>query len=191
MRSFLLAIMLACSGAAAAATIDFTTIPSDTTYLSNGLLLSSSSGSYSIGGCGNESAGSNGCLGNGSPSPFTGQLTFTFVALGTTFQAVTDQFELIMCEGCDFAGSSAQVFDGFGNFLASIDMNTDSGLGNRTFSYSNAIGIGSLVIDLGVGGDAVQTIGFGSISEVPIPASLWLFGSALAGLGWMRRKQAV
>jgi hypothetical protein len=26
---------------------------------------------------------------------------------------------------------------------------------------------------------------------VPIPAASWLFGSALAGLGWMRRKQTV
>jgi hypothetical protein len=25
---------------------------------------------------------------------------------------------------------------------------------------------------------------------VPIPAAVWLFGSALAGLGWMRRKQS-
>jgi hypothetical protein len=28
-------------------------------------------------------------------------------------------------------------------------------------------------------------------SAVPIPAAVWLFGSALAGLGWMRRKQTV
>lgn len=28
-------------------------------------------------------------------------------------------------------------------------------------------------------------------SVVPIPAAAWLFGSALAGLGWIRRKQAV
>ncbi len=28
-----------------------------------------------------------------------------------------------------------------------------------------------------------------SASIVPIPAAVWLFGSALAGLGWMRRKQ--
>ena len=27
------------------------------------------------------------------------------------------------------------------------------------------------------------------VSAVPIPAAVWLFGSALAGLGWMRRKQ--
>jgi hypothetical protein len=30
-----------------------------------------------------------------------------------------------------------------------------------------------------------------SITAIPIPAAVWLFGSALAGLGWMRRKQTV
>jgi hypothetical protein len=30
-----------------------------------------------------------------------------------------------------------------------------------------------------------------SVSTVPVPAAVWLFGSALAGLGWMRRKQIV
>ena len=29
----------------------------------------------------------------------------------------------------------------------------------------------------------------GSVSAIPVPAAVWLFGSALAGLGWMRRKQ--
>ena len=28
------------------------------------------------------------------------------------------------------------------------------------------------------------------VSAVPIPAAAWLFGSALAGLGWLRRRQA-
>ena len=28
------------------------------------------------------------------------------------------------------------------------------------------------------------------VTAVPIPATVWLFGSALAGLGWMRRKKA-
>jgi hypothetical protein len=27
-----------------------------------------------------------------------------------------------------------------------------------------------------------------TVSAVPIPAAVWLFGSALAGLGWLRRK---
>jgi hypothetical protein len=33
--------------------------------------------------------------------------------------------------------------------------------------------------------DNIQT------SVVPVPAAVWLFGSALAGLGWLRRKQIV
>ncbi|MGI9290510.1 MAG: VPLPA-CTERM sorting domain-containing protein [Gammaproteobacteria bacterium] len=28
-----------------------------------------------------------------------------------------------------------------------------------------------------------------AVSEVPVPAAVWLFGSALMGLGWMRRRQ--
>ena len=28
-------------------------------------------------------------------------------------------------------------------------------------------------------------------AAVPVPAAVWLFGSALAGLGWMRRKQTI
>jgi hypothetical protein len=31
----------------------------------------------------------------------------------------------------------------------------------------------------------------GTISAVPVPAAAWLFGSALAGLGWLRRKQTI
>ncbi|MGI9309169.1 MAG: VPLPA-CTERM sorting domain-containing protein [Gammaproteobacteria bacterium] len=29
----------------------------------------------------------------------------------------------------------------------------------------------------------------GTLTAVPVPAAVWLFGSALTGLGWMRRKQ--
>jgi len=31
----------------------------------------------------------------------------------------------------------------------------------------------------------------GSVSAVPVPATAWLFGSAIAGLGWYRRNQKV
>lgn len=34
-----------------------------------------------------------------------------------------------------------------------------------------------------------RSIVSGSVSAVPVPAAVWLFGSALAGLGWLRRKQ--
>jgi len=44
-----------------------------------------------------------------------------------------------------------------------------------------------------VGGfDALSiTIDNVNASVVPVPAAVWLFGSALAGLGWMRRKSKV
>jgi hypothetical protein len=29
----------------------------------------------------------------------------------------------------------------------------------------------------------------GSVSAIPIPAAIWLFGSALGGLGWMRHRK--
>jgi len=43
-------------------------------------------------------------------------------------------------------------------------------------------------------GPGLRGLGSGYItasSVVPVPAAAWLFGSALAGLGWLRRKQTV
>ena len=40
-------------------------------------------------------------------------------------------------------------------------------------------------------GSAVLSLDNIAINVVPIPAAVWLFGSALAGLGWLRRKPAV
>jgi hypothetical protein len=45
----------------------------------------------------------------------------------------------------------------------------------------NQFGFGSATVEL----DNVV------VSAVPIPAAVWLFGSALAGLGWLRRKQTI
>jgi hypothetical protein len=41
-------------------------------------------------------------------------------------------------------------------------------------------------------GTYYETFAGGSLigTVVPVPAAVWLFGSALAGLGWMKRKQA-
>jgi hypothetical protein len=49
------------------------------------------------------------------------------------------------------------------------------------YAEGNGFGFGSATVEL----DNIV------VSAVPIPAAVWLFGSALAGLGWMRRKQTV
>ena len=156
---FVSAALLTTSGVHAAF-ISFDTVPTDTTYIADGLLLGSDNGSYITGGCVNLTVGSNGCL---AGSSFTSDLLFTFVAPNTTTQAVTDSFEIILCEGCNFRGSSANVFDAFGALLTTIDMNTAAGLGSRTFSYA-AAGIGSIFVDLGAGSDGVQSLQFGNIA---------------------------
>ena len=40
--------------------------------------------------------------------------------------------------------------------------------------------------DLDLGGQDIVSL---QVAAVPVPAAVWLFGSALAGLGWMRRKR--
>jgi hypothetical protein len=51
------------------------------------------------------------------------------------------------------------------------------------------------VISISSGSVYVPDPGYGlildpgaTVSAVPVPAAVWLFGSALAGLGWFRRK---
>lgn len=39
--------------------------------------------------------------------------------------------------------------------------------------------------------ETFRSITGGYVSAVPLPAAVWLFGSALAGLGWMRKKRTI
>jgi len=74
--------------------------------------------------------------------------------------------------------------------------------GGGAADLSTAVGTGDwlnlVLVDFTAYGDGFGLGGFTSVeidnvnvSAVPVPAAVWLFGSALAGLGWMRRKQAV
>jgi hypothetical protein len=60
-----------------------------------------------------------------------------------------------------------------------------------------ALATGNTGTYLQTDGDGFQYTGSGVISQqirtntVPVPAAVWLFGSALGGLGWMRRRKTV
>jgi hypothetical protein len=69
-------------------------------------------------------------------------------------------------------------------FIDGNDLNTVSA--PNTWKYLSMLEFKS--VDSPTGGVIVSSI---SVSSVPIPASVWLFGSALAGLCWVRRKWSI
>lgn len=54
----------------------------------------------------------------------------------------------------------------------------------------NIIGEYNFGIEVSQGGWGVENVRM-DVQVVPVPAAVWLFGSALAGLGWMRRKRTL
>lgn len=50
--------------------------------------------------------------------------------------------------------------------------------------FGDVTGVKRLVVEMN-GSGAIDNLTF-----VPVPAAVWLFGSALAGLGWMRRRRS-
>ena len=74
---------------------------------------------------------------------------------------------------------------------------TDGTLPDYETYTSNLIDVTAFTICDDGYNDCISTYENGSIqsslqiSVIPVPAAVWLFGSALAGLGWVRRKQTV
>jgi hypothetical protein len=63
-------------------------------------------------------------------------------------------------------------------YLGAVDLN--SGLGSVDFSEKE------ITLD---GGTYTSGVNVAYLTAVPVPAAVWLFGSALAGLGWLRRSK--
>jgi hypothetical protein len=66
------------------------------------------------------------------------------------------------------------------------------------FKFESDLGVGGINILSDLSFECANSCGLsqrgvvsGSASAVPVPAAVWLFGSALAGLGWVKRKKTV
>jgi hypothetical protein len=66
------------------------------------------------------------------------------------------------------------------------DIRVDSSLYTGVWAITHGGGVWNIGSDPLV--DSFSLIAF-STTAVPIPAAVWLFGSALGGLGWMRRRK--
>ena len=103
----------------------------------------------------------------------------------------------------EFSSSEGTIDNISGNVTGITFNSFQSRTGNLLFATVEfmAVGAGSSNITLseyalnpfGTGGSAYPDLSFdqtGLITVVPVPASVWLFGSALGLLGWIRHKTA-
>jgi hypothetical protein len=97
--------------------------------------------------------------------------------------------------GLDWNGSANLV--GIDNFFSNVGPMEPSDSRFPTGVIESDIRIGSDYVHFNLGtsnweaGDYVSFNLISDVTVVPIPAAVWLFGSALAGLGWMRRRKTV
>jgi len=85
----------------------------------------------------------------------------------------------------DYSSSNTQEYGGFSYAKA-------SGWFNNIYTHidvsNGASGVWSF-LDVADGGSHYETIMYRDVSEVPVPAAVWLFGSGLAGLIGVSRKK--
>ncbi|MDB4307867.1 VPLPA-CTERM sorting domain-containing protein, partial [Gammaproteobacteria bacterium] len=119
--------------------------------------------------------------------------TFTWQPSSTTTltQVNGNGFDLL---SLDFMlNAAASPYEVTGYFQSGATISTSLSGDGAAFTWDSAFfdsGWTNLVAVEFVSND-LQAIDNIVIATVPIPAAVWLFGSALAGLGWMRRKQTV
>jgi hypothetical protein len=137
------------------------------------------------------------------------------VEIGDNGTQVFQVDDAILCNsgGCGAAGIVLEAFDGgafsfFGadTFLdVSLDFANIRIIGTKVGggSATGAIGTGDWLnleqvtflatasSEIGIFSPTFEVDNIVVGAAVPIPAAVWLFGSALAGLGWLRRKQTI
>jgi hypothetical protein len=82
----------------------------------------------------------------------------------------------------------ASVYDTSDNLLGTV--NVSGTVAGTFFGWENTGGIGKVYFHDNPNQNYIQfdNLGFG-VAPVPVPAAIWLFGSALAGFGALRRRQ--
>jgi len=153
-------------------------------FLDLGVIFSSTGGSVGVVGAPSDAVSPSNVIGGssaGSTLPvlnYFEPISLQFVSPNTTTHAITTKIGAWN----DPTGSLIQlsVFDINGNLLESIqaDQGFFIGISNpliasATFSY---------VSTQSVNGFSLDDVTFGSVSAVPLPAAVWLFGSGLIGL---------
>ena len=98
------------------------------------------------------------------------------------------------CGGAAGLNAVFSAWDENNSLLAQKTIYTSDGIGWQTIQFDSSFqGIHRLTYE-SQEQTWETTYGFVdniTVNVVPIPAAAWLFGSALAGLGWLRRKQSV
>jgi len=125
--------------------------------------------------------------------------TFTGADIGVSSDGISIFQETLFCGSLCYAGISMERDDGGAFAISSL---VAEGTG---FFYGTLVGGGSANLASAVGtGDWLSLTVFNYqsnnefyddirldnivVSAVPIPAAVWLFGSALAALGWLGKK---
>ena len=101
-------------------------------------------------------------------------------------------FNLLSIDALSFASVAPLWVTGFfaggGEISTTIQVSGDVYAEIRTYNFSNAWqDLSAVTFQTNANMNMDNLV----VTAVPIPAAAWLFGSALAGLGWMRRKQTV
>ena len=188
MKILIAAILLVCSLQAAAVTVDFEDAGGESAPVArDGLLFTSDSSAAAVN-------PANGTDGYALGCPYG--CTFTIQAADSSLFAL-DSIEV-------YAGSSVPEYDsiyvyltGFFSGGSSIEVETSLDLSGPTYDTHTFLPawneLEKVEVSARVGAPCCSLAGFAidnvNASVVPIPAAIWLFGSALVGFGWLRRKQ--
>jgi len=135
----------------------------------------------------------NGNFGVSLGLPFTSPNFLAFNGDSGAFPPETISFDFLVTNfSLDFAGSAGHVIlKGYldGNLVETASLYSGSNFSWSTLTLAGS-GFDQIIFDVS-GTDNSFVVDNLTINAVPVPAAVWLFGSALAAFGWMRRKKAV